>query len=308
MEVFKTIWNFAADKKTAIGYSVMGLMTIGGQQLFSLVAFKCPCSHQNVPYGFVFLFVPALVLLGMGYFLNSATWKLFTGCCVNPRKIFPKGHCCRGPQVFLQVTMKAFFAPVLWLSMALLNGTFYECAMSDWQTPVYVRAICANKSMECPKELHKVVCGKTSMPAPEREEILRVLQAESQILGWGLIVTTVMLSLLYTCQASCRSKVSYLQMTFWRTYIEKEKEHFDKLSEAYASKLAERNLTSFFENKEVDPFELPSNKAWEEVSSLYFFTRERQYYSTLHRHVEQDRTCVNKEEETMLDFVDGKCV
>ncbi|XP_078505283.1 calcium homeostasis modulator protein 5 [Lissotriton helveticus] len=321
MDGLKNVFEFVVERKTAIGYGIMGLMTIGGQQIFSLVAFKCPCSHQNLTYGAVFLFVPALVLLIAGYFLNSQTWKLFTGCCLNPSKIFPRGNRCRGLHVFCQITSKALFAPVIWLAMALLNATFYQCAMSGCQVASYVDSMCAGKSGKCPDELHRVVCGKTTMPGSETEDILLMLQAQSQLLGWGLIVTTLLLSLLGTCYASCRSKVSYLQLTFWRTYIEKEKEHFEKLSKDYASKLAERNLTSFFENKDPEEFDMPSNRAWEEVSSLYSFSREQQYYSTMHRYVEHGVKCmdaekehgiakkdkhVNGEQEIMLDFVDGQ--
>ena len=154
---------------------------MGGERVFSLVAFRCPCSNENFRYGLVFLFSPAFVLLVIGYFLNSKTWKLFTGCCVNPRKIFPRGNTCRFFYVFGQITLNALVAPVMWLSVALLNGTFYECAMSGLENPAYLHALCDSKSENCFEELHKVACDKSSMPFSESDELKRTLQAQSQV-------------------------------------------------------------------------------------------------------------------------------
>lgn len=181
MDGIQTVLKFLINQKTAIGYSFMALLTVGSERLFSVVAFKCPCSSENFMYGLVFLFAPALVLLVIGYFLNSRTWKLFTGCFLNPRKIFPKGNSCRFFYVFGQITLHALIAPVMWLSVALLNGTFYECAMSGLQNPGYLNVLCKNKSVKCWEELYKVVCDKTTMSFAESEELKLTLQAQSQV-------------------------------------------------------------------------------------------------------------------------------
>lgn len=181
MDGFRTILKFFMNRRTAIGYSVMALLTLGSERAFSLVAFRCPCSNENFKYGLFFLFSPAFVLLVFGYFLNNKTWKLFTGCWVNPRKIFPKGNICHFFIIFGQITLNALVAPVMWLSVALLNGTFYECAMSGLRNPAYLDAICHNKSVKCFEELHKVSCDKSTMPFSESEELKLTLQAHSQV-------------------------------------------------------------------------------------------------------------------------------
>lgn len=181
MDAFQTILKFFVNQKTAIGYSFMALLTMGGERVFSLVAFRCPCSNENFRYGLVFLFSPAFVLLVIGYFLNSKTWKLFTGCWVNPRKIFPRGNICHFFYIFGQITLNALVAPVMWLSVALLNGTFYECAMSGLKNPAYLHAVCQSKSAKCFEELHKIACDKSSMPFSESDELKRTLQAQSQV-------------------------------------------------------------------------------------------------------------------------------
>ncbi|NWI16419.1 CAHM5 protein, partial [Crypturellus soui] len=306
MDTFQTILKFLVKQKTAIGYSFMALLTLGGERVFSLVAFSCPCSNENFRYGLVFLFAPAFVLLVFGYFLNSKTWKLFTGCWVNPRKIFPKGNICYFFYVFGGITLNALVAPVMWLSVALLNGTFYECAMSGLKNPTYLHAVCHNKSAKCFEELYKVSCGKSTMPFPEGEELKLTLQAQSQILGWCVIVTTALLSLLTTCCASCQSKVSHLQLRFWRTYVEKEKEQLEQIFQLYATKLSERNLQSFFENRKPEAVPLPAFQAWEDASQLYSFNSSEQHYSTIHRLVEQGQKEINEERETEMDFVDRR--
>uniref|UniRef100_A0A8C5PMI0 Calcium homeostasis modulator family member 5 n=1 Tax=Leptobrachium leishanense TaxID=445787 RepID=A0A8C5PMI0_9ANUR len=306
MDALHKFVQFFTDKKSAIVYGFLALITVGGQQLFSLVAFKCPCSKQNLVYGFMFLFAPALILLILGYFLDGRTWKLYTGCCLNPKKIFPNGniyHCCFG---FVHLTLNAFIVPVMWISIALLNGTFYACAMSGWQNPEFVQLLCYNKSINCPRDVFKVTCSNTSMPALESLEITRVLQAQSQVIGWWLITVSCVSSLLITCYVNCRSKVSSLQMSFWRIYMGKEKEKFDQLAQEYASKLAERNLRSFFENKDPEPLELPDSKSWEEVSTLYTYNWNHQYYSTMHSFVERHEKRNETEGEESIDNGDGE--
>lgn len=181
MEAFQGIIKFFANQKTVIGYSFMALLTVGSERLFSLVAFKCPCSTDNVTYGLVFLFAPAWVLLILGLFVNNGSWKLFTGCCVNPKKIFPSGHSYRFFYVFGQIILSSLVAPMMWLSVALLNGTFYECAMSGTKSERLLGIICKNKPKECWEELYKISCGKTSMTNLDDEELKRTLQAQSQV-------------------------------------------------------------------------------------------------------------------------------
>ncbi|OCT80327.1 calcium homeostasis modulator protein 5 [Xenopus laevis] len=302
MDTIQNVLKFFTDNKSAFGYGFMTLMTIGGQQLFSLVAFKCPCSHLNFIYGSAFLLGPAVLFFIIGYFLNSRTWKLFTGCCVNPKQLLPRRNPCYCLRIFIQITLNALILPVMWISVALLNGTFYTCAMSGWQDQENGHFLCNNKSKHCFDEIFKLSCDKASIPPAESEEILALLNAQSQVLGWCLILISASISLLSTCYFNCRSKVSSLQMKFWRIYIEKEKVKFDELALEYATKLAERNLRSFFENKEPDPFEMPSIQAWKEVSSLYSFNKEHHYYSTVHRFVEHG---ISDKGQEMIDFVDG---
>ncbi|XP_062042638.1 calcium homeostasis modulator protein 5 [Lepus europaeus] len=303
MDAFQSILKFFLNQKTVIGYSFMALLTVGSERLFSLVAFKCPCSTENTVYGLVFLFAPAWVLLILGFFLNNKSWKLFTGCCVNPRKIFPRGDSCRFFCVLGEITLSSLVAPVMWLSVALLNGTFYECAMSGTKNSRLLELICDGKPKECWEELHRVSCGKTSMQTTDTEELKLSLQAQSQILGWCLICSASFFSLLTTCYARCRSKVSHLQLSFWKTYAQKEKEQLENTFLEYATKLSERNLKCFFENKRPEVFLMPSFAAWEAASQLHSFHQSQQHYSTLHKVVEDGLDLNPGDDETTMILV-----
>ncbi|XP_049901812.1 calcium homeostasis modulator protein 5-like isoform X2 [Epinephelus moara] len=125
------------------------------------------------------------------------------------------------------------------------------------------------------------------------------------IVGWCIIIITAIGALLGTCFTNCRSKVSYLQLTFWKRYVDKEKERFDTFAVEYATKLAERNLQSFFENKDPDPFPFPNHKAWEEISAYYTFSRSEEYYSTLQRYVEKANRDFTPEKRPVLSFEHG---
>ncbi|XP_051922558.1 calcium homeostasis modulator protein 5 [Hippocampus zosterae] len=306
MDKFQTVLRFFMNQKATIGYSFMALMTIGGERIFSMVSFQCPCNHdQNFAYGLTFLLGPAAVLLVLGLFFSARLWRLYTGCCLNPMKLCPRGRCFGCFRVFLSIFTGACVAPIMWLSVALLNGTFYECAVSGLDENLVVDLFCKNKTMKCREELARVPCGRSKLSEEERMDLLLMFRAQSQILGWCIIIIAATFGLLGTCYTNCRSNVSFLQLTFWKRYMDKEKEHFDAYALEYASKLAERNLQSFFENKDPDPFPFPNHKAWEEISALYTFSRSEQYYSTLQRYVERVDRDFAPEKRPVMDLENG---
>ncbi|KAF1387510.1 hypothetical protein PFLUV_G00079710 [Perca fluviatilis] len=288
MDNFQTVLRFFMNQKSTIGYSFMALMTVGGERIFSVVSFQCPCNHdQNFAYGLTFLLGPAAVLLVLGLLFTGRLWRLYTGCCLNPMKLCPRGNCLGHLRVLMSIFCGACVAPVMWLAVALLNGTFYECAVSGLDDNLVVDLFCKNKTLACREELARVPCDRSKLSSDERMELLLMFRAQSQILGWCVIITAVVGGLVGTCYKNCRSKVSFLQLTFWKRYMEQEKERFDTLAVEYASKLADRNLQSFFENKEPAPFPFPNHRAWEEISAYYTFTQSEQCYSTLQRYVER---------------------
>ncbi|XP_032877024.1 calcium homeostasis modulator protein 6-like [Amblyraja radiata] len=312
MEKFKTLLNFVLRQHTTLGYSFLALATAGGEQLFSVVVFSCPCNSWNFIYSMVFLLVPALVLFLLGYFISNRTWKLFTGCCINQAKRCSKRITLRGIKIFVQITMGVLVAPVTWICVALLNGMIYECGMSGSYNN-YLNTFCSNSSdKKCHQNLYYVPCGHSSLPQSTQTDIRQLLHAQSQIIGWSLIAAITVFALASTCIVRCCSPVSFLQLQFWKTYKEKENEVLEKKSVEHAKEMAERNVKSFFESVAPKAFKTPSRVAWEEISMLYNYSETDQYYSTIHKYAEKkvgnthvSSTFVNVDVPAVLDFVDG---
>ncbi|XP_030641191.1 calcium homeostasis modulator protein 6 [Chanos chanos] len=263
-------------------FGLIALITAGGEQGFSSFAFKCPCNDWNFTYGAVSLLVPAQVLLILGYMLHNKTWKLFTGLCRRKSKLCHLGNFT----ALMQITVTALVAPVTWIAIALLKGEYFECAMTGTNATLFVRHFCHKSSAQCQTELQKFPCGRsTTVSQAEREAVLASIRAQSQVLGWLLIASFIMLLFVLTCWTRCGSPVSYLQLQFWRTYRLKELDLFERQAAARAAELAERNTKSFFELTKAEALRNPSRQAWEKISALVSYSNFDEYYSSLHRYV-----------------------
>ncbi|KAK6489404.1 calcium homeostasis modulator protein 6-like [Huso huso] len=286
MEKFKAILNLVQKQQTTLSFGFVALFTVGGEHIFSSVVFGCPCSSWNFLYGCVFLLVPSLVLLLLGYLLSRKTWRLLTGCCMNTSKIFKMNNICGTVKVLVQITVNALVAPLTWVAVALLHGSYYECAMTGFNNTAYIHKVCDGKS-KCFQDFHKLPCdGKSSLSASDREDVLLAIRAQSQVLGWMLIASIMAVALAFTCVTRCCSPISFLQFKFWMSYMHQENELFESLATEHAKNLAQQNVRSFFESTEAPTMETPDNKAWEKISALYKFSTKDYYYSTLHKYVE----------------------
>ncbi|XP_078505285.1 calcium homeostasis modulator protein 6 [Lissotriton helveticus] len=287
MENFQAVVGLCAKHKTTLGYGALSLLSAGGEQLFSQVVFKCPCNAWSFSYSLVSMLVPALVLLLLGFLLNSRTWRLLTGC----RAPFPgrRSRRCR-LRVLVLLASGASVAPFTWIAVALLNGAYYECLVTGEPPlpPPWLRTrLCLDMGEACLGDLHRMPCES----GEAAEEVIRYLRAESQVLGWILIASVMSFTLVCTCISHCRSPVSFLQLKFWKIYMEKEKEMFETKAKEHAAKLAERNVQSFFECTKPEPFLTPGNREWHQISSLYAYNSKGQFYSTIHKYVESpDKT------------------
>ncbi|XP_005507515.2 calcium homeostasis modulator protein 6 [Columba livia] len=288
MEKLHGMLDICIRHQTVLGYSLVSLLTVASEHIFSSVLFRCPCSSWNLLYGSVFLLVPALILFLLGFVVNARTWHLLTGICPRRKgcRSDPKETCTRCCPVLSQVTARAAVAPLTWVAVALFRASFYECAASG-SSPLK-NLVCSEKGGEaCQELLFQIPCNeKLSEKIPG--ELLR-LQAQSQLLGWLVITVTVTGYLIATCVSHCRSPVSYLQLKFWKIYQQKEWELFETKAKEHATRLAEINTNAFFEGTNQEQFVTPSNEDWWKISSLYTFSSQEQYYSTLHKYVKTNR-------------------
>lgn len=316
MEKLRTVVNFCIRYQKTLGYSIVSLLTIASEQIFSSVAFRCPCNSWNTLYGCVFLLVPALLLFLLGYMVNARTWLLLTGSCPQEKK-----HCCGFGEkgcfylkVLAPVTASTLVAPLTWIAVALLSASFYECAASG--SSLIRHRVCRDidKLTACRELLEKIPCDEKVVGQLLNENSaskvgLVSFRAQSQILGWLLIVTIIIVALISTCISRCFSPVSYLQLKFWKIYLEKEREHFETKAKEHAAQLAERNINCFFEATNPPPFQTPSNDNWQKISFPYAFSKNNQYYSMIHKYANASRGNISTVSEgdqicSALGFVD----
>lgn len=297
MEKFKVVLDLQSKHRSALGYGLVTLLTAGGEKIFSAVVFQCPCTATwNLPYGLVFLLVPALALFLLGYALSARTWRLLTGCCSRSASARSSSGL-RCAFVCAQLSATAALAPLTWVAVALLGGSFYQCAVSG--SARLAPYLCKDRKPNCTTKLPQVPCNKQD---EEMQEILSQLKAQSQVFGWILIAAVIILLLAVKSVTRCFSPVSYLQLKFWEIYLEKEKQILQSEATEHATQLAKENVRCFFECSKPKECNTPSGKAWWQISALYTFNPKSQFYSMLHKYVNR------KEMSSSLRSVEGDAV
>ncbi|KAM6181527.1 LOW QUALITY PROTEIN: calcium homeostasis modulator protein 6 [Erethizon dorsatum] len=302
MDKFQAVLDLHLKHRSALGYGLVTLLTAGGERIFSAVIFQCPCSAAwNLLYGLVFLLVPALALFLLGYALSARTWRLLTGCCARAK------GCpgLRGVLVCAQLSAAAALAPLTRVAVALLGGSFYECAASG--SAALGRHLCSGRDPAC-AEQPAVPCGQAA-PA-EVQDLLRELKAQSQVLGWALIAVVIIFLVIGTSITRCLSPISYMQLKFWKIFLEKEQQILKSQATEHATELAKENIKCFFECSRPKEYSTPSIKDWQQISSLYTFNPRDQYYSILHKYVNKKErrnsiTSIQGAVIPILDFVDS---
>lgn len=303
MEKFKAVLDLQSKHRSVLGYGLVTLLTAGSEKIFSVVVFQCPCSATwNLPYGLVFLLVPALALFVLGCALSARTWRLLTACCSGSRNSSSWSHSAF---VCAQITAAASVPAVTWVAVALLGGSFYQCAVSG--STYMAKRLCGDRNDSCVNNLPQVPCNKQET---EMEDFLSQLKAQSQVLGWVLIAAVIVLLLAVKSLIRCCSPVSYLQLQFWEIYMEKEGQILQKEASENATQLAKENVRCFFECSDPKECKTPSREAWQHISALYTFNSKNQFYSMLHKYVtrlETDGGRSSMEEDASvpaLGFVD----
>ncbi|XP_057595736.1 calcium homeostasis modulator protein 6 [Hippopotamus amphibius kiboko] len=307
MEKFRAVLDLHLKHHSALGFCLVTLLTAGGERIFSAVVFQCPCSAAwNQPYGLVFLLVPALALFLLGYVLSARTWRLLTGCCARSAGT-GCGAGLRAALVCAQLSAAAAVAPLTWVAVALLGGAFYECAASG--SAFVAQHLCVGRDSSCAVQLPLVPCGQAQ--APDVQNLQKELKAQSQVLGWVLIAAVILVLLIFVSITRCLSPISFLQLKFWKIYLEQEKQILKSQATEHATQLAKENIKCFFECSHPKEYHTPSIKDWHQISSLYTFNPKEQYYSILHKYVNRkDRNQSIKSSEgdavvPVLGFVDS---
>ncbi|XP_069829747.1 calcium homeostasis modulator protein 4 [Dendropsophus ebraccatus] len=297
--------SFLKSKESIIFNAIVALLTVGGQQLFSFFAFSCPCSPtENLRYGLAFLGVPALILLIVGFVFNDNTWRLFTGSTYdyNIQERSRQSLLMKYKLICFvlgSVAGRALVAPVTWLAVTLLNGSYYSCAASEFAN-VERYDIFKNLSADARKfTLAQFPCAQLvpSNFSRVREEVLLELKYQSQVSGWLLIACVAVLFFIILCVARCCSPLTYLQLNYWTSYVNNEQTLFEKATDQHSKVYAMQNIKKFFGfspgDKNVSEIRVPSSTDWRAVSGLDLLkvvNQEYCHYSLLHAWADEDPT------------------
>ncbi|XP_007952258.1 calcium homeostasis modulator protein 4 [Orycteropus afer afer] len=256
--------------------SLIAALTIGGQRLFSSFTFRCPCQvGKNFYYGFAFLVIPALILLIAGYALRGQMWTITSDCCYGcspPRRqtslLERKLACLR----FFSITGRAVVAPLTWLAVTLLTGTYYECAASEF-TSIDHYSVFDNVSASKREEvLAGFPCCK-SIPSDMilvRDEVALLHRYQSQMLGWVVITLALIAVLVSSCLARCCSPLTSLQHHYWTTHLHNERELFEQAAEQHSRLLVTQHIKKIFGfipgDESVKHIRIPSCQDWRDIS------------------------------------------
>uniref|UniRef100_A0A4W3GYE6 Calcium homeostasis modulator family member 4 n=1 Tax=Callorhinchus milii TaxID=7868 RepID=A0A4W3GYE6_CALMI len=257
---FSTFLSFFKAKQLTLLNSAIALLTVFGTQAFTFFAFKCPCKPAlNLYYSLPFMGVPALVLMFLGYSMNSLTWKLimsFRQGTYSKQK-HSMANCKLICFIFCRITGTAMVAPITWLSVTLLNGTFYSCGFSEFLSSNYYRLL---------------------------YNVLRL-----KVCGWGLIASVAIIAFLSVCIPRFFSPLSFLHLTYWTEYLENEDSLFQETVEKHSRLYALKQIKKFFgfipEEKLVQKIRLPSIEDWRMISGINVFSKMENdacQYSLLH--------------------------
>ncbi|XP_077145621.1 calcium homeostasis modulator protein 4 [Ranitomeya variabilis] len=297
--------GFLKSKESIIFNAIVALLTVGGQQLFSFFAFSCPCSPtENLRYGLAFLGVPALILLIVGFVFNDNTWRLFTGSTydfsIQERSrqslLMKYKLICF---VMGNIIGRAVVAPVTWLAVTLLNGSYYACAVSEFASVDHYD-IFRNMSADVRKfTLAQFPCAQLvpSNFSRVREEVLLELKYQSQVSGWLLIAFVAILFFMVLCVARCCSPLTYLHLRYWTSYVNNEQTLFEQAANKHSKVYAMQNIKKFFGfspgSKNISEIRIPSHMDWRTISGLDLLKVVNQdycHYSLLHAWADEEPT------------------
>ncbi|OCT78128.1 calcium homeostasis modulator protein 4 [Xenopus laevis] len=295
--------SFLKSKESILFNAIVAILTVGGQQLFSFFAFSCPCSpYKNLNYGLAFLGVPALVLLIVGFVFNDNTWRLLMGSS--------NGHLVqeRSRQsmtlkyrlicfVFGNIAGRAIVAPITWLAVTLLNGSYYVCALSEYANVAQYDILRSLTKAERRHLLAQFPCVQF-VPANftrVKDEVILELKYQSQVAGWILVGAVTVFIFTTLCVARCCSPLTFLHLKYWIRYVNNEQILFEKAVDQHSKIYALLNIKKFFgfspENKIIREIRIPSRSDWRMISGLDLLKTiddEHYHYSLLHSWADLD--------------------
>ncbi|XP_006012481.1 calcium homeostasis modulator protein 1 [Latimeria chalumnae] len=255
MDKFRMVFQFLQSNQESFMNGICGIMALASAQIYAAFDFNCPCMPDyNMAYGMGILLVPPIVLFLLGFVMNnnvsmlSEEWKR------------PAGRRGKDPAVlrymFCSMTQRAMIAPVVWVSVTLLDGKCLVCAYSS-MLPLekFGNATAPGMSeRELRKVLARVPCKDiyNGQEIVAREAAERYLRCISQAIGWMFVLVMTFLAFLVRSIRPCFTQAAFLKTKYWSHYIDIERRLFEDTCTEHAKSFAKVCIQQFFEGMNKD--------------------------------------------------------
>ncbi|KFV76052.1 Calcium homeostasis modulator protein 1, partial [Struthio camelus australis] len=209
MDKFRMIFQFLQSNQESFMNGICGIMALASAQMYSAFDFNCPClPRYNLAYGLGVLLVPPLILFLLGFVMNNNVSMLAE------EWTRPRGRRGKDPAVlrymFCSMAQRALIAPVVWVSVTLLDGKCVLCAF------------CTALPVDPCRELYD---GQELIAS---EVAVRYLRCVSQALGWCFVLLVTLLAFLVRSLRPCFTQAAFLKSKYWSHYADIERRLFDE--------------------------------------------------------------------------------
>ena len=185
---------FQNSKKSLLNISLV-VLTICLEEIVEEIIFTCPC-EGHLTYGMIFLWCPAILLFCCGILINKDTWyylRTHDGCksaAIFNRKTLEKA---------LEVLARSFVAPAVWLILSLLQKKYLVCAL--FGPSLHAHGNTGDHAAGEERSLNITDSCSPGKPRIHADEVYYT--TDSQILGWCLMIMTLLIVFLSLCIARC---------------------------------------------------------------------------------------------------------
>ncbi|NWU60593.1 CAHM1 protein, partial [Pterocles burchelli] len=255
MDKFRMIFQFLQSNQESFMNGICGIMALASAQMYSAFDFNCPClPRYNLAYGLGILLVPPIILFLLGFVLNNNISML----AEEWRR--PRGQRGKDPAVlrymFCSMAQRAMIAPVVWVSVTLLDGKCITCAFCT-SVPVETLGNASNPSLsqgEMKRVLARIPCKEIydGQELIANEVAIRYLRCISQALGWCFVLLMTTLAFLVRSLRPCFTQAAFLKSRYWSHYIDIERKLFDETCAEHAKSFAKVYIQQFFEGMSTD--------------------------------------------------------
>ncbi|XP_010871241.1 calcium homeostasis modulator protein 1 [Esox lucius] len=270
MDKFRMMFQFLQSNQESFMNGICGIMALASAQLYSAFEFSCPCIPEyNYSYGIGLLVVPPIWFFLLGFVLNNNVsmlaeeWKRPTGKRVKDPTVLR--------YMFVSITQRSLIAPMVWISVTLMDGKSFLCAFSvDLDIHQFGNStlIEGMSEVEIITLLAKIPC-KNIFDQPNvisREAASRYIKCISQAFGWFFLLLMTSAAFMIRAIRPCFTQAAFLKTKYWSHYIDIERKLFDETCKEHAKTFAKVCIQQYFESVSGEMRSLHKNRSSEDDS------------------------------------------